>query len=137
VGVKSSIRLPTRFVIACNVFPNFADPSGALAERTLVLNFRRAVPEDRRDPHLAEKLTAELPGICNWAIEGLTRLTETDKWTVPNIARETVNKIRRAASPVVAFAQDRLVVSRSLDTGNLPNITVVETEWSMFLESLL
>jgi P4 family phage/plasmid primase-like protien len=128
VGTKLSAVLPVRFVIACNEFPNFADPSGALTERTLVINYRRAIPEGQRDPHLADKLYAELPGICNWAIEGLVRITKTDKWTVPTVAKETVNKIRRNASPVVAFLQDRVKVSTSLDTGNLHGIEVVEAD---------
>jgi len=33
--IKSTVTLPTRFVITCNEFPNFADTSGALAERLL------------------------------------------------------------------------------------------------------
>ena len=40
------------------------------------MSFPRTVPRDERDPHLDEKLVDELPGILNWALDGLKRLCE-------------------------------------------------------------
>lgn len=131
-----SQRLYTRFVIACNAFPNFSDASGALAERVCIINFRRAVPEGRRNPFLAAELGQEISGITNWAIEGLARLARQDRFTTPELSKVTTNKIRRNASPVVAFVQDRVKVSRFLDTGNLPNIEVVDEDLWVDKETL-
>ena len=36
-----TVLLPTRFTISCNSLPNFTDPSGAFANRMLVLTYHR------------------------------------------------------------------------------------------------
>jgi len=123
--IKTSTRLPVRFVMCCNAMPNFADDSGALAERLMILDFERAVPPEERDPSLPGKLIAEVSGITNWAIEGLARLRANGRFTVPAKMAATVNAYRRENSKTLAFLQDRAVINRSLDTGNLPGVDVV------------
>jgi putative DNA primase/helicase len=124
--IKMSLRLPVRFVVSCNQMPHFADDSGALAERILVIDFERACPPERRDPGLAARLIAEASGITNWAIRGLARLRGQGRFTMPAKSLETLNDIRRKNSSALAFAQDRLIVHRTLDTGNLPGVEIVK-----------
>lgn len=124
--IKMSLRLPVRFVISCNQMPHFADDSGALAERLLVIDFERACPPEKRDPGLAARLTAEASGITNWAIGGLERLRGQGRFTTPAKSLETLNDIRRKNSTALAFAQDRLAVHHSIHTGNLPGVEVVQ-----------
>ncbi len=123
--VVLSTRLPVRFVMSCNAMPNFADDSGALAERLMILDFERAVPPDRRDPRLPEKLAAEVSGITNWAIAGLVRLRADGRFTLPAKMAATVNQYRRENSKTLAFLQDRVGVHKSLDTGNLPGVELM------------
>ena len=125
-ALKMSVRLPVRFIISCNEMPKFSDDSGAMSERLLVIDFEKACPPEKRDPALAEKLIAEAGGIANWSIRGLARLRANGKFTVPVKMQQTINEIRRENSPTLAFAQDRLVVHRHLDTGNLPGVEVVD-----------
>ena len=117
----ASITLPTRFVIACNEFPNFHDTSGALSERLLLLDFNRSF-SGREDRGLGEKLIAEISGINNWALTGLARLKEQGGFTIPTSMATMVNEVRRESSLAYAFAQDRLVIHRSLDAGNLKGL---------------
>jgi putative DNA primase/helicase len=123
--IKVSTRLPVRFVMACNAMPNFADDSGALAERLMIIDFERAVPPAKRDPMLPQKLVAEVSGITNWAIDGLARLRSTGKFTIPSKMAATLNAYRRENSKTLGFLQDRVVIHQHLDTGNLPGVEVV------------
>ena len=127
VAVKFSMVLPVRFFLSCNRFPNFADTSGAIAERLLVLPFERAIPEADRDPLLADRLATEVAGINNWAIAGLARL-RSQGFTTPAKSLDSLDTIRRSTSVVSGFIQDRLAVSRRLDTGNLPGVLMVNDD---------
>jgi putative DNA primase/helicase len=84
VNRKNKSRLPSvllriRILMAFNKFSDaqslLADPEMAAARRILALAFNSSYvgKEDRK---IMEKLIAELPGIANWALEGLYRLRE-------------------------------------------------------------
>lgn len=75
-----SMRPTARLLIASNGFPQFKDRSGGIWRRLLVLPIASACPVERRDHTLDAKLTAELPGILNWALEGRRRLARQG-WT--------------------------------------------------------
>ena len=62
-------------VFSMNALPPFRDQSPAFFRRVLLFSFDVVVPEDRRDPALAERIcSCELPGIFNWLMEGRMRL---------------------------------------------------------------
>ena len=65
--------LPTRFVVLTNELPRFTDSSGALASRFIVLMLHKSFL-GRENPALTQELCEELPGIFNWALDGLQRL---------------------------------------------------------------
>jgi putative DNA primase/helicase len=69
----TGIRLPTRLMLLANELPAFHDPSGALRQRMIILRTERSF-YGKEDIHLTNRLIEELPGILNWAIEGLARL---------------------------------------------------------------
>ena len=113
--------------MCCNAMPNFADDGGALAERLTIIDFERAVPPERRDPCAAPGSSpSEVGGITNWAIEGLARLRANGRFTIPvKMAATVERRTRRENSKTLGFLQDRVVVHRSLDTGNLPGVELV------------
>ena len=78
-----------------------------------------------RAPQLPRRLVAEVSGITNWAIEGLARLRENGRFTIPAKMATTLKHYRRENSKTLGFLQDRVVLHRSLDTGNLPGVEVV------------
>jgi putative DNA primase/helicase len=100
-----SAVLPTKFIISCNAMPNFKDPSGALANRMLLLNFNRSFA-GREDTSLFEKkLQPEIEGICQWALEGLKRV-RTEGWTIPKTMRAAIDSFSRENNTALAFLQD-------------------------------
>ncbi len=96
--IRVSMRLPVRFVMCCNAMPTFANDSGALAERLMIIDCDRAVPPDRRDPLLSQKLVGEVSGITSWAITGLARLRQSGKFTIPAKMAKNLNDYRRENS---------------------------------------
>jgi putative DNA primase/helicase len=102
-------RLPTRFLILTNELPQFADASGTIAGRFIILTLTRSF-YDEEDPGLTARLIAEAPGIFNWALEGLDRLRERGHFVQPTASTAALQQLRDLASPVSAFVRDRCKV---------------------------
>ena len=66
---------------AANQLPKIAESDEAFFRRNMLLPVPTTVPTDDRDPHLVDKLTEELPGILNWALQGMHRLLEQRLFT--------------------------------------------------------
>jgi len=98
-------KLAVRFLIMTNQMPQFADASGALANRFVPLVMRQSFL-GREDPGLLAKLLPELPGILNWAIVGWRRLRERGHFVLPASSREAVLHLANLASPEAAFIRD-------------------------------
>lgn len=60
-----------KFIVITNEIPRIPDKSNGIWRRLHVLPFTRSFDEGEADIELEDKLTAELPGIFNWALEGL------------------------------------------------------------------
>ncbi|MFE7036361.1 phage/plasmid primase, P4 family [Streptomyces sp. NPDC057621] len=99
-------KLPTRLMILSNELPHFGDSSGVIAKRFVLLNMTVSWL-GKEDPTLMDKLTAEMPGILNWALEGLARLQRTGRITEPKSSREAVTTMQDTASPTSAFVRER------------------------------
>jgi hypothetical protein len=58
----------------------------------------------------------------------LPRLRENVGFTIPTKMAATMNQYWRENSKTLGFLQDRVVLHRSLDTGNLPGVEVVNRD---------
>lgn len=94
--------LPGRITMAANNIPAFADDSGAMSNRLLILPFYKSY-HDKEDHTLIDRLLTELPGICNWALEGLRRLRANKRFTEPSVSLEERREIEYQQSPLKAF----------------------------------
>jgi putative DNA primase/helicase len=99
-------RVPTRFVILTNELPRFSDVSGALASRFISLQLQISF-FGREDRGLENKLRAELPGILNWALDGLMRLRERGRFEPPQSSLDTFQHMEDLSSPVGAFVREK------------------------------
>ncbi|MFF7171706.1 DNA primase family protein [Streptomyces pseudovenezuelae] len=119
-------KLPTRLVILSNELPHFGDSSGVIARRFVLLNMRVSWL-GKEDPTLFDRLTAEMPGILNWALEGLARLQRTKRITEPASSRDAVTTMQDTASPTSAFIRERCT------TGPACNVPV-DALWNVWRE---
>ncbi len=101
--------LGVRFLLLTNELPRFSDASGALAKRFVVLVLQRSF-YGVEDPALLHKILPELPGILNWALDGLDRLRAQGHFSQPASAREAIRDLEDLASPMAAFLRDRCIV---------------------------
>jgi putative DNA primase/helicase len=99
-------KLDARFVLMSNDTPTFTDASGALAVRMIHIVFTESFL-GREDPTLTERLLGELPGILNWAIEGLKSLQARGHFAQPKSGVELHEEVLRLSSPVTGFVEDR------------------------------
>ncbi len=105
-GVHS--RPTARLMFTTNNLPSFKDRSSGVWRRMLLMPFRRSVPDEQQDSSLVATLTAELPGIFNWAIEGLRRLREQRRFTRADLCVEALDTYRREANPARTFLEEHV-----------------------------
>jgi putative DNA primase/helicase len=106
--------LPSRFMLLSNELPQLGDASAAIAGRfvTLLLTESWLGKEDHA---LEPEIRRELPGILNWALDGLARLEREGRFTRPTGADEAYKSLVDLASPVQAFIRDRCNVGPDLE----------------------
>jgi putative DNA primase/helicase len=110
-------KLPTRLHVISNELPHFNDASTAIVGRFIILILSRSWL-GKENHRLEEQLREELPGILNWALEGLARLNRNDgRFTRVTSAEEAIITMRDLASPVGAFVRDRCTLRANLQVG--------------------
>jgi putative DNA primase/helicase len=107
-----------RFHVISNELPQLPDASNALTGRFVILPTTRSWLH-KEDRQLETRFVPELPGILNWALDGLSRLTldNDGRFTRVVTADEMVNSMRDLASPVAAFVRDRCTLRGNLQIG--------------------
>lgn len=98
-------RLGVRFMLMSNETPTFSDRSGALGGRMVYVKFDQSF-YGREDTSLTDKLLEELPGILNWALNGLDRLNGRGRFTEPESGLAEADSVRRLSDPIGAFIED-------------------------------
>lgn len=102
VNVHPSARL----VLATNNRPRFSDRSSGLWRRMLLVPMRVSIPEEEQDPRLRDKLMPELPGVFNWAMEGLRRLRTQGRFSASAVTGEALDEYRTESNPARQFLRD-------------------------------
>lgn len=102
VTMAPSVKL----IFGTNALPRFADKSRGIWRRLMAMPFRVVIPDAEQDETLTEKLTAELPGIVNWAIAGLRRLLGQGHFSHCAVCTEVARKHRLDCDPVAQFLDE-------------------------------
>jgi putative DNA primase/helicase len=73
-----------KMVFSCNTLPRFSDRSDALWNRLVVLPFSERVADAKKNPDLLrpDHWRDELPGVLNWALDGLDRYRASRRLTL-------------------------------------------------------
>ncbi len=108
-----SVRMTAKLVVATNNFPKVQDTSEALWTRFIVVPMDVVISDKDMDRSLLDSerqgwpLKKELPGIFNWAIEGLKRLRRQGHFTVAPQLIYAKNEVRYDNCSLAQFVEDR------------------------------
>lgn len=121
-------KLGARFMVLGNDMPKFTDASGALAGRMIHLRFKVSF-YGKENPYLTGELLAELPGILNWALDGLDRLNKRGRFHAPASSDESALEILRLTSPVYGFIDDHAILDPEAQPVMLDDLFAVYKDW--------
>jgi putative DNA primase/helicase len=118
-----SFKPYARLLFSCNEIPrNYGDKSAAFYRRLIIIRFDRAVPAEKRDASLREKLSLEADGILMWALEGLLRLVQNDyHFSETEKSKAEIEKYRTECNSVLAFVDEQceIVEDQFTEAGEL------------------
>ncbi|MGU3557910.1 phage/plasmid primase, P4 family [Methylobacterium radiotolerans] len=94
-----------------NELPRIAGNDDAIWRRLHLIEFKRTFTPAEQDPRLLEKLKGELPGILNWALEGLRQIGEMkgDFLAPPESVRKALNAYRNENDNVREFIEEACI----------------------------
>lgn len=95
--------------------------------RLHLVEFDRIIPPNRQDKYLIQKLKAELPGILNWALEGLEDYM-ANGLQPPASVQAAVADYRSNSDPLQRFINDRCTVGDGLKCSK-PDLHNVYVDW--------
>jgi putative DNA primase/helicase len=89
-----------------NDMPTVKDTSNALHRRLKLIRFHRVFKDSEKDIHLIDKLSEELPGILNWALEGLLRLRRQGQFTLAAAVDAAKDEFKYESNPVAQWLKE-------------------------------
>ena len=100
-----------KILFSANDFIPTKDRTHGYYRRFDILKFNRIFKTEEQKPELLQELKKEVPGIFNWALEGLKRLRQ-QKWimTKSSYMDNCHNEFRRATNPLQLFIEEECVV---------------------------
>jgi putative DNA primase/helicase len=89
-----------------NSKPQIRDTSGGMWRRVRLVHFGQPIAADERDPQLGDKLRLELPGVLNWALDGLQRV-QAQGLSLPPAVQAATAEYRAEQDSLADFIQER------------------------------
>ena len=96
-----------KLIFNMNKLPVDVEGTEAYFRRFLIIPFNVTIPEEERDPQLAQKIIDnELSGVFNWVLEGLNRLLTQKRFTHSEEVDKLLAQYRMESSSVQLFLND-------------------------------
>lgn len=117
-GLEPVQATPTaRLMLSANVRPRFTDKSTGLWRRMICMPWRVKITDDQKiygmDTPEWWEASGELPGILNWAIEGLIRLRQQRRFTKSVACERALEDYRHDVNPTKTFLDHYYMAGRS------------------------
>jgi putative DNA primase/helicase len=96
-----------KLVFLVNSLPETSDATYGFYRKLLIVPFNHKFTDEDKDVNLFEKLKAEMPGVFNWAIEGLRRLKENQfRFSQCDAAEHALQAYQEEQNAVPRFVAD-------------------------------
>lgn len=102
----AELKAPPKFIIATNELPLMEQGTEACVRRMILVPFNKQIPEVQRDIHLSSKLSNEVEGFFNFALEGLQRLIQNQQFTKSNLIESATSDYLCELDILSDFLQD-------------------------------
>ena len=110
-----SYKVICKLLFAMNALPKVSDLSHGFLRRLVIIPFRRIFKKDA-DKDITVKLLEELPGIFNFAVEGLKRLKEQGfEFSRAKAIDSTIFSYKSQQNPVIPFVEDYITIGEADD----------------------
>jgi P4 family phage/plasmid primase-like protien len=100
-----------KIVMAANIFPKITDHSSAFYNRLILIPCDRVFTPEEQNRNLLKELNKELPGILNWSIEGLKKLTARGKFESLDFMNDAVQELENENNPCNVFFDEHIEIS--------------------------
>ena len=113
-----SFRNTAKLIANANAMPSTADQSEGFWRRFHIIPFTQHFPDTNNDPLLARNIIRdELPGVLNWALEGLIRLLHRGKFPpLPEAVKHATARGKRETNTVAGWFDES-----GIETGEQAN----------------
>lgn len=96
-----------KLIFNTNELPRDVEHTNAYFRRFIIIPFNVTIPERLQDKSLANKIiTNELPGVLNWVLKGLKRLTTNHAFTRSSIVDEQIERYKNEADSSYLFLEE-------------------------------
>lgn len=114
--------------ISGNHKPTIRGNDNGMWRRIRLLNMNAKISESERDPQLFSKLLSELPGICNWLIQGAVHWYSTGKLMTPPRVQTDTAEYMEDCDPIVDFLEECAITDPMADTKKI-HLYMAYTDW--------
>ncbi len=119
-----------KLIFNTNELPRDVEHTNAYFRRFLIIPFEVIIPENKQDKNLASKIVSdELPGVLNWVLEGLNRITVNKAFTSSEIIRKQIEAYKNESDTAYLFLEEKGYVPGNEQTIPLREIY---NEYKMF-----
>ncbi len=109
---RISVRPTARLIMSWNTRPRFRERAYGLWRRMILVPFQSEIKRHERikgmDSPQFWQDAGELPGMFNWALQGLLRLRRQGEFTDSDIGASALEEYRREANPAREFLAENL-----------------------------
>ncbi len=119
-----------KLIFNTNELPRDVEHSNAYFRRFIIIPFNVIIPERQQDKSLASKIIDnELPGVLNWVLDGLKRLTANKAFTESVIVTRQIEQYKNEADTSYLFIEDYNYIP---DKDNSKPLREIYNEYKVF-----
>jgi len=101
------IRNYARLIFNANTLPKDAEHTEAYFRRFLIMPFDVTILPEKQDTKLAKKIiSAELPGVLNWVLDGLKQVVKQEHFSECEASKKALEKYQTEINSVLLFLRE-------------------------------